>query len=333
MQAVLRRAAAGHRHWLSTVLLLAALLAIPDPLAAAPCEYIVQSGDTLWKIAVRNGITLRAILQANPNIVNPDLIRVGQRLQLPDCRAPRPAPTTPPPVPPPTLGSDFPDQPPRSVAPPPPDLAAPRWQRAHDATINVRHPIEHPEFMGSGIVIGSDGRTFITAYHVIGDALNGVEAERVAIGPFADWQYTADVIATDPGIDMAVLRVREPDFPGFAVAPLGTSGALHEGDAIYTLSYPGRGRALVTGKGRYLTQVRTFHNHSPLIVTDAIATFGSSGGVAVNERGEVIGIISGGIIGRKSMRRLGYPDLTRATLIVPIDAGVDLLAKAGIMRE
>jgi spore coat assembly protein SafA len=44
--------------------------------------YIVQKGDTLWKIAKRYNVTLDAIIKAN-NITNPDLIYPGQRLIIP----------------------------------------------------------------------------------------------------------------------------------------------------------------------------------------------------------------------------------------------------------
>lgn len=332
MRKVLQRLAASAWRRIPSVLPLVILLALPAPLGAAPCTYTVQRGDTLWRIAARNGITVGGILRTNPSITNPDLIRVGQQLQLPDCRAPSVSPPPPTPAPPPRPGTDFPDQPLRPLPEPPKDLLSALWQRAHDATINIRHPIEDPEFRGSGVVVGGDGRTFITAYHVIGDALNGEEVDRVAIGPFAGWRFTADVVATDPSIDLAVLRVREPDFPGFAVLPVGDSSQLQEGDAIYTFSYPGERSALVSGKGRYLTRVRTFHNQAALIVTSAGATFGSSGGPAVNMQGELVGVITGGVIGREIMKTLGYPELTRATLIVPIDAAAGLLRKAGIER-
>ncbi|SHM20048.1 spore coat assembly protein SafA [Caldanaerovirga acetigignens] len=44
--------------------------------------YIVQKGDTLWKIAKRYNVTLDAIIKAN-NIANPDLIYPGQKLIIP----------------------------------------------------------------------------------------------------------------------------------------------------------------------------------------------------------------------------------------------------------
>lgn len=46
--------------------------------------YKVKPGDTLSKIAKRNGISLAQLLKANPQITNPDRIQVGQIVNLPD---------------------------------------------------------------------------------------------------------------------------------------------------------------------------------------------------------------------------------------------------------
>ncbi|MDH7478778.1 MAG: CAP domain-containing protein [Syntrophomonadaceae bacterium] len=57
------------------------------PLAQLPAlgatTYTVVAGDTLWKISVRYQVGIDEILQANPQIKNPDWIYVGQVLQLP----------------------------------------------------------------------------------------------------------------------------------------------------------------------------------------------------------------------------------------------------------
>ena len=47
-------------------------------------NYKVKPGDSLTKIAKRNGISLAQLLKANPQITNPDKIRVGQLVNLPD---------------------------------------------------------------------------------------------------------------------------------------------------------------------------------------------------------------------------------------------------------
>lgn len=45
--------------------------------------YTIRQGDTLNSIAARHNTTLQAILAANPQITNPDMIRPGQTIFIP----------------------------------------------------------------------------------------------------------------------------------------------------------------------------------------------------------------------------------------------------------
>ncbi|MBN1640910.1 MAG: LysM peptidoglycan-binding domain-containing protein [Anaerolineae bacterium] len=63
---------------------------VPPTPAPGGVYYVVRAGDTLAKIAVRFGVSIWSIVQAN-SIPNPNLIHVGQRLFIPRG--------TPPPVP------------------------------------------------------------------------------------------------------------------------------------------------------------------------------------------------------------------------------------------
>ncbi len=55
----------------------------PTPTPPDGDTYVVRPGDTLYRVAVRNGTTISTLVRIN-NIVNPNLIFVGQRLTLPD---------------------------------------------------------------------------------------------------------------------------------------------------------------------------------------------------------------------------------------------------------
>ena len=56
--------------------------------------YTVKAGDTLSKIAARNGVTLAQLLQANPQISDPNRINVGDVVNLPNG-SPAESPTRP----------------------------------------------------------------------------------------------------------------------------------------------------------------------------------------------------------------------------------------------
>jgi hypothetical protein len=60
--------------------------------------YTIKAGDTLSKIAAQNGLTLAQLLQANPQISNPDRINVGDNINLPNGsteNATQPLPSNP----------------------------------------------------------------------------------------------------------------------------------------------------------------------------------------------------------------------------------------------
>ena len=54
-----------------------------DARQAERTVYTVRKGDTLWGIAKRNGVTLTALIAANPGIKNPNLIYPGDKVVIP----------------------------------------------------------------------------------------------------------------------------------------------------------------------------------------------------------------------------------------------------------
>lgn len=90
--------------WTATVTVIVLLLVTVAVVSAA--TYVVQPGDTLWRISRQFGTTVDAIVQAN-NIPNPNLIYVGQVLEIPGVATsppvvpPGPVTPVPPPPPPP----------------------------------------------------------------------------------------------------------------------------------------------------------------------------------------------------------------------------------------
>ena len=50
--------------------------------AASGLVHTVVQGDTLWAIALRYGVTVDKLIRNNPQIKNPNLIRVGQEVRI-----------------------------------------------------------------------------------------------------------------------------------------------------------------------------------------------------------------------------------------------------------
>lgn len=50
---------------------------------AAALTYTVQSGDSLWKIAVKYQVGVSELVSLNPQLKNPNLIYVGQKIYIP----------------------------------------------------------------------------------------------------------------------------------------------------------------------------------------------------------------------------------------------------------
>jgi LysM repeat protein len=72
----------------------------PPPPPSGGCVYVVQPGDTLAGIAHKYNTTVYALASYN-NIPNPNIIYVGQHIQIPNCGGAVYPPPPPPPPPPP----------------------------------------------------------------------------------------------------------------------------------------------------------------------------------------------------------------------------------------
>lgn len=60
--------------------------ALPGADSSDGCTHVIQPGDTLYRIAVKAGITVAELQNANPN-VNGDIIQPGDILNIPGCSA------------------------------------------------------------------------------------------------------------------------------------------------------------------------------------------------------------------------------------------------------
>jgi S1-C subfamily serine protease len=157
------------------------------------------------------------------------------------------------------------------------------------------NPFGEPEAEGGGIATGSgfviDGEGHIlTNNHVI----EGAERVTVKIGD-SEQGHEAEVVGTDPGTDLALLKV---DASAEQLHPLslGRSSEVEVGDPVVAIGNPfGLDRTVTSGIVSALQrQIQAPNGFSinHVIQTDAAINPGNSGGPLIDAEGEVIGINS-----------------------------------------
>ncbi|WP_444544024.1 CAP domain-containing protein [Paenibacillus marchantiophytorum] len=62
---------------------------------AASSTYQVSGNDTMWLISQKYGISLTSLIQANPQVTNPNVIWSGMKLNIPGSPSATPVPKTP----------------------------------------------------------------------------------------------------------------------------------------------------------------------------------------------------------------------------------------------
>ncbi|MBB6086566.1 S1C family serine protease [Wenzhouxiangella marina] len=138
--------------------------------------------------------------------------------------------------------------------------------------------------LGSGVIVSPDG-LILTTRHVISDVDN------IVVALFDGRIAEARVVGSDPGTDLAVLKIEMDNLPA---ASLATDANLRTGDVVlaignaFGLSHTVT-MGIVSATGRGQLNLTTFED---FIQTDAAINAGNSGGALVNPAGQVVGINS-----------------------------------------
>ena len=137
--------------------------------------------------------------------------------------------------------------------------------------------------LGSGVIVSPDGY-ILTANHVVSGA------EEIMIGLGTELRkYKAKKIGTDPGTDVALLKIDEKNLPGITFAD---SDKARAGDIVLAVGNPFGLRQTVTmgiisAVGRGGVGIVDYEN---FIQTDAAINMGNSGGALIDIKGELLGI-------------------------------------------
>ena len=133
--------------------------------------------------------------------------------------------------------------------------------------------------LGSGAIVSREGH-IVTNDHVIA----GMEAIEVELSDGRRKQ--ARLIGTDPGTDIAVLKI---DAGNLVPLPLADSDQVEVGETVMAVGNPYGLEESVT-QGIISAKGRASESISDLFQTDAWLNPGNSGGPLINVRGELIGI-------------------------------------------
>jgi serine protease Do/serine protease DegQ len=136
---------------------------------------------------------------------------------------------------------------------------------------------------GSGVIVDAKNGYIITNYHVIENA------SEITVTLLDNRSFTAKVVGSDEGADIAVLQAKQPNLTALT---LGDSSKLEVGDYVVAIGNPFGLQNTVTA-GIVSALGRSGINpegYEDFIQTDASINPGNSGGALVNLRGELVGI-------------------------------------------
>jgi S1-C subfamily serine protease len=144
--------------------------------------------------------------------------------------------------------------------------------------------------LGTGVLVDDQGHV-ITAAHV-------VQTADLVVAEFVDGtEVAATVVASDPSLDLALLKLVEVP-AGVKPVKLGDSDKIKTGDDIVVIGSPfGLSHSVSTGivSGRHklgADGTSLGPVEAEILQTDAAINQGNSGGPMFNMKGEVVGIVS-----------------------------------------
>src|SRR5579862_4976624 len=180
-----------------------------------------------------------------------------------------------------------------------PLLDDPFFRRFFDAPPDSKPRERQFQSAGSGVIVDAKNGYIITNHHVVENA------SEITITLLDNRSFSAKVIGSDEGADIAVLQAKQPNLIAMA---LGDSARLEVGDYVVAIGNPFGLQHTVTA-GIVSALGRSGINpdgYEDFIQTDASINPGNSGGALVNLRGELVGINSAILSGSGGNIGIGF---------------------------
>ena len=178
----------------------------------------------------------------------------------------------------------------------------PFFRRFFDTPPQDTRPRERQfQSAGSGVIVDAKNGYIITNHHVVENA------SEITITLLDNRTFSAKVVGTDEGADIAVLQAKQPNLVAMA---MGDSSKLEVGDYVVAIGNP-FGLSHTVTAGIVSALGRTGINpdntgYEDFIQTDASINPGNSGGALVNLRGELVGINSAILSGNGGNIGIGF---------------------------
>ena len=175
----------------------------------------------------------------------------------------------------------------------------PFFRRFFDAPPDAKPRERQFQSAGSGVIVDAKNGYIITNFHVIENA------SEITITLLDNRSFSAKVVGSDEGADIAVLQAKQPNL---VAMNLGDSTHLEVGDYVVAIGNPFGLQNPVTA-GIVSALGRSGINpegYEDFIQTDASINPGNSGGALVNLRGELVGINSAILSGSGGNIGIGF---------------------------
>ena len=176
----------------------------------------------------------------------------------------------------------------------------PFFRRFFDTPPDSPRPRERQfQSAGSGVIVDAKNGYIITNHHVVENA------SEITITLLDNRTFSAKVVGSDEGADIAVLQAKQPNLVAMV---MGDSSKLEVGDYVVAIGNPFGLQHTVTA-GIVSALGRTGINpegYEDFIQTDASINPGNSGGALVNLRGELVGINSAILSGSGGNIGIGF---------------------------
>src|ERR1700726_3377297 len=180
-----------------------------------------------------------------------------------------------------------------------PLLDDPFFRRFFDVPPDAKPRERQFQSAGSGVIVDAKNGYIITNHHVVENA------SEITITLLDNRTFSAKVIGSDEGADIAVLQAKQPNLIAMA---LGDSARLEVGDYVVAIGNPFGLQHTVTA-GIVSALGRSGINpegYEDFIQTDASINPGNSGGALVNLKGELVGINSAILSGSGGNIGIGF---------------------------